>query len=68
MRRFAAPLVVVAVVLLGLAPTGGLRTAAQEATPAVTPNLTVGTVIELASLEDIGSARLPARLHLARPS
>jgi hypothetical protein len=42
MRRFAAPLAFVTVVLLGLTPIVGLRTVAQEATPAVTPNLTVG--------------------------
>jgi hypothetical protein len=48
MRRFSAPLAVVAAVLLGLAMTGGMRTAAQEATPAATPaagpNFTVGSL------------------------
>ena len=48
MRRFSAPLVVVAMVLLGLATTGAMRTAAQEATPAATPaagpNITVGSL------------------------
>ena len=48
MRRFSAPLSVVAVVLLGLLATADLRTAAQEATPAATPaagpNFTVGSL------------------------
>jgi hypothetical protein len=47
MRRFAAPLSVVAVVLLSLSTLGGIRTAAQEATPAVTPNLIVGQLAPL---------------------
>jgi quercetin dioxygenase-like cupin family protein len=42
MRRFFAPLAGVAVVLLMLTTIGGLGTAAQEATPAVEPNLIVG--------------------------
>jgi quercetin dioxygenase-like cupin family protein len=42
MRRFSAPLAVVAVVLLGLSTIGGLRSAAQEATPTAAVNLTVG--------------------------
>ena len=42
MRRFSAPLSVVAVVLLSLFTIGGVRTSAQEATPMATPNLTVG--------------------------
>ena len=42
MPRFSAPLAVVAVVLLGLGMSGGLRTSAQEATPAAAANFTVG--------------------------
>jgi quercetin dioxygenase-like cupin family protein len=41
MRRFTVSLVVV-MVLSGLTTIGGLRTSAQEATPAAGPNLTVG--------------------------
>jgi hypothetical protein len=48
MHKFSAPVAVVAVVLLGLVATGGMRTAAQEATPAATPaaapNFTVGSL------------------------
>ena len=47
MRRFSAPLSVVAVMVLGLVATGGMRTAAQEATPAAGPNLTVGQLAPL---------------------
>ena len=42
MRRVSVSLSVVAVVLLGLVVTGGMRTTAQEATPAAAPNFTVG--------------------------
>ena len=44
MRRFIVLLSVVVVVLLDLATTGGLRTAAQEATPAAAPSFTVGSL------------------------
>ena len=46
MRRFSSSLSVVTVVLLGLSTFGGIRAAAQEATPAVTPNLTVSSLAE----------------------
>jgi hypothetical protein len=47
MRRFSAPLSVVAVVLFGLAMMGGMSTAAQEATPAAGPNIVVGQLAPL---------------------
>jgi quercetin dioxygenase-like cupin family protein len=42
MRWFSVSLPVVAAVLLGLVATGGMRTAAQEATPAAGPNFVAG--------------------------
>ena len=41
MRRFSTPLVVIAVLLLGLVMTGGMPTTAQEATPAAIPPVLV---------------------------
>ena len=41
MRRFSTPLVVIAVMLLGLVMTGGMPTTAQEATPAAIPPVLV---------------------------
>jgi quercetin dioxygenase-like cupin family protein len=43
MRRFITLLPVV-VTLLGVVASGGMRTAAQEATPAAGPNFTVGSL------------------------
>ncbi len=47
MRRCSAPLATVVLVLLTLTTRGGLGTAAQEATPAAGPNLTVGQLAPL---------------------
>ena len=66
MRRFSAPLSVIAVVLLGLVATGGMPTAAQEATPAADMDMegvtfepvTFATGVDLMSPADLFIARI----------
>jgi quercetin dioxygenase-like cupin family protein len=73
MRRFSAPFSVIAVVLLGLVVTGGMRTAAQESTPTAAPNFTVGQLapigerfellpgVDLQLLNEGGAAAAPGQ-------
>jgi quercetin dioxygenase-like cupin family protein len=54
MRRFSFPRSIVAVLLLGLVLTGGMRTAAQEVTPAATPATAAAPNFTVGSLAPVG--------------
>lgn len=64
MRRFSAPLAVVAVVLLTLTTLGGLGTAAQEATPsAMAAHPVVGAWRTTVSVGEAMTFRTVAMFH-----